>query len=213
MAGIDAINTYDPDEIRGAGSRNYLVIPCTIEEGQEISAGTVIGVVPSSGKYAAYDDDGAASATSPGAGGENTGDGNCSAVTVDDDKTLTEDWTLTCTSEAENSGEFSVIGSLSGNVGTASVGSEFSDSAGKITLTISDGNEDFDEGDTFTFSTTRAEPRTALGILSEKVDASEGDVISSMYVKGNFIESKLTGLDSNAKTDLLGRSAGEYFIM
>ncbi len=213
MAGIDAINTHDPDEIRGVGSRDYVLIPCTIEEGQVLSSGTVIGVVPTTGKYAAYDRDAIALATSPEAGEDNIGNGTCSAVVVDDLVTLTEDWTLTCTATATDGGEFSVAGSVSGNVGTAEVGSEYADALGRVTFTISDGSTDFELGDSFTFTTVRSEPRTALGILSEQVNASQGSVVSSMYVKGNFKESRLSGLDEDAMVDLLGRKVDGYFIM
>lgn len=54
---------------------------------------------------------------------------------------------------------------------------------------------------------------TAAGILTEDVDASSADTLSSMYVKGNFVESKLTGLDAQAKESLGGKSVGELFII
>jgi hypothetical protein len=171
---------------------------------------------PVTGKYIAYDKDAAASATSPTAGEENTGNGTCSIVDVQDDYTLTENWTLTCITEAENGGTFSVVGSVSGNVGNAAVSSEFkfpNTAAYKIKFTISAGDTDFTVGDTFTFSTANAGARTAKGILTEKADASAGDKISSFYARGNFIESKLTGLDPDAKTHLNGRSVGDCFLM
>ncbi len=49
---------------------------------------------------------------------------------------------------------FSVVGSVSGNVGTATVGTEFSDgTTGGIRFTISAGGTSFAFGDTFTFTT------------------------------------------------------------
>ena len=47
----------------------------------------------------------------------------------------------------------------------------------------------------------------AAGILLEDGDgaAAGADVVSSMYVRGNFQTSKLSGLDSGAKTDLGAR--------
>lgn len=45
----------------------------------------------------------------------------------------------------------------------------------------------------------------AVGILPESVNLRDGDVITSLYLHGSFIESRLSGLDSGAKTDLLGR--------
>ena len=42
----------------------------------------------------------------------------------------------------------------------------------------------------------------AAGILTDKVDASASGAQATMYTHGEFYESKLTGLDTNAKTDL-----------
>jgi len=44
----------------------------------------------------------------------------------------------------------------------------------------------------------------AKGILCDKSDASSSGVQANMYTHGMFYESKLSGLDSNAKTDLKG---------
>lgn len=50
----------------------------------------------------------------------------------------------------------------------------------------------------------------ASGILAEAVDTTSAGTNrateAAMYVGGNFVESRLTGLDSNAITDLNGRS-------
>ena len=46
----------------------------------------------------------------------------------------------------------------------------------------------------------------ALGILTEKVDATSRDVETSAYVMGVFVEANLTGLDSAAKTDFGSKS-------
>lgn len=50
----------------------------------------------------------------------------------------------------------------------------------------------------------------ADGILKDVVNASSTgtnqDTESAMYVEGAFLEDQLTGLDSNAKTDLNGRT-------
>jgi len=216
MAGMSTINTYDPDEIRGVGTEDFISLPCTIEEGQDLDIGQVIGKRPTSEKYIAYNKDAAASATSPQADAGNTGNGTCSTVEVQDNYTRTENWTLTCTETAENGGTFSVVGSVSGNVGNALVGSEFkypNNSAYMVKFTISDGSSDFAEGDKFTFSTIAAGARIAEGILMENIDASSADVLSGMYVKGNFVESKLIDLDSQAKEDLNGKSVGDYFII
>jgi len=54
----------------------------------------------------------------------------------------------------------------------------------------------------------------AAGILLEDVDAVSAGaaVVSSMYVKGAFVESKLTGLDDAAKADLGARSVPGHVL-
>jgi len=47
---------------------------------------------------------------------------------------------------------------------------------------------------------------TAVGIAVEAVDATDNDKPCAVYVTGIFVESLLTGLDANAKTDLGGRT-------
>ena len=215
--GVSTLATYEPTEIRGPGNASqFLTLPCTVEEGQDLEAGQVIGVRPTSELYIAYDKDAAASATSPEPGDGNVGAGSCSAIAVQDDYTLTENWTLTCTAESSNAGTFSVVGSVSGNVGNATVGVEFKSpntTAYAIKFTISDSGEDFDIGDTFTFSTTAAGAQVAKGILTENVDATDGDQVSSMYVRGNFTTVELTDLDTDAMVNLNGKTANEYFLM
>ncbi len=46
----------------------------------------------------------------------------------------------------------------------------------------------------------------AVGILLDEIDISEGDALANVALGGEFIESELTGLDANAKTDLGGVS-------
>lgn len=217
MPGLKTVETYSPVEIRGPGHiSNFLITNCTVEQGQDLDAGQVVGMRPTSRKYIAYNKDANASATSPVPGDDNTGEGSCGAVEVQDDYTLTENWTLTCTAEAENGGTFSVVGSVSGNVGNATVGSEFkypNTSAYMVKFTIADSGEDFDEGDVFTFSTTAAGATVATGILKENVDATEEDKISGKYVKGIFKTALLTGLDVDAKTHMGAKEDGDYLII
>ena len=212
--GMEIINSWNPEEIRAYLTENFITIPCTIEMGQNLKVGQILGERPTTEQYVAYDKDAESSATSPVKTG--TGNGTMSEVGVQDKSTLTETWTITCTEEVENGGNFSVVGSVSGNVGNASVGSEFkypNTDDYMIKFTITDGAVDFAVGDKFTFNTTAAGGRTAKGILTENVDASSGAEVSAMYVEGNFVESKLTGLDAQAKESLNGRSiAGTFFI-
>jgi len=96
MAGIQTLHTYEPDEIRGLLTNDYITLGITIEKGQNLDAGQVLGKRPTTGKYIAYNKDASASATSPKQKvGGNIGDGTCSEVDVQDNYTLTEDFTLT----------------------------------------------------------------------------------------------------------------------
>lgn len=49
----------------------------------------------------------------------------------------------------------------------------------------------------------------AKAILADDVDASDSDQLVAVYIRGVFIESKLTDFDANALTDLNGRLVGK----
>lgn len=66
--------------------------------------------------------------------------------------TLTETWTVTCTSAAPGGGMFSVTGSVSGSQATAAVGVNYDNGSVKFNLVA--GAVDFQVGDQFTFQTT-----------------------------------------------------------
>jgi hypothetical protein len=89
---------------------------------------------------------------------ENTGNGTASDVVTKPFKTITENWTLECTTPGEDGvAEFSVVGSVSGNVGTAISSAVFStgDGAGGVKFTIQAGSIPWSAGDTFTFNTKK----------------------------------------------------------
>lgn len=46
--------------------------------------------------------------------------------------------------------------------------------------------------------------QVAVGVLAENVDATSADVGTFMYVHGVMVASRLTGLDSNAQSQLKG---------
>ena len=62
--------------------------------------------------------------------------------------TVTETWTITCTSAAANSGTFSVVGSVTGATASATVGTAYDN--GKVKFLIQDGTTDFIVGDFWT---------------------------------------------------------------
>ena len=72
---------------------------------------------------------------------------------------VTETWTLTCTAAAVDGGTFSVVGSVSGAMAAATVGTPYS--AALIKFTINDGTVDFTVGKTFTIPVTRSAATTA----------------------------------------------------
>lgn len=102
-----------------------------------------------------------AAAAAAVAGGGNVGDGTVSSIGVNDTFTKTETWTLTCIGTAVNGGIFSVVGSVTGARGVATVGSAYTSNIitpanSEISFTINDGATDFSLGDVFTIATTAA---------------------------------------------------------
>jgi hypothetical protein len=92
----------------------------------------------------------------PTPNGGNVGNGTCSAVAVKPLKTKNENWTLTCTTPGgDGTAIFSVVGSVSGTLSTATSGTEYETGtgAGGIKFTISAGSTPWSAGDKFTFST------------------------------------------------------------
>lgn len=90
--------------------------------------------------------------------GSNNGNGYVTKVDTRPFKTVNELWTLTCTTGGgDGTAEFSVVGATSGNVGTATSGTQFTTgtSAGGVRFTIYAGSTDWTIGDSFTFTTAQ----------------------------------------------------------
>ena len=101
----------------------------------------------------------------PVMGGSNVGNGIISSVATKPFKTKNENWTLTCTlGGADGAATFSVVGSTSGNIGTATSGTEFSSGsgAGGIKFTINGGTINWALDDVATFTTKQYPEWTAL---------------------------------------------------
>ena len=102
-----------------------------------------------------------ASATVPVAAAQNTGNGTISAIAVDDEYPLTEDWIIRCISETEPT--FEVVGSFTGELypyditdGVYPVQADserIPEEQRRISFTITAGNVAFAEEDEFTFKT------------------------------------------------------------
>lgn len=86
----------------------------------------------------------------------NVGNGIISAIATRPFKTVSEDWTITCTTPGDDAvAEFTVVGSVTGALGTVLSGNEFSTGTGPggIKFTITAGSTNWEIGDEFTFST------------------------------------------------------------
>lgn len=142
----------------------------TIESGQDLEAGHVLGEV-------------VGGSTSTSAAGGNAGDGTIGSVSTQAG-VKEGDYIVTFIEPATDAGEFQVEDPDGENVGTGTVGSQFS--GGGIQFTISDGASDFAAGDQFTISVSGSgefkeyDPSnidgsgTARAVLYEPVDATAG---------------------------------------
>ena len=104
-----------------------------------------------------------ASADTPTPSSQNTGDGTITAITVDDNETITESWIVRCISDTEPT--FEVIGSKTGvlynyditeGVYPNQADSEKYEDQRKISFTITAGDTVFAEEDEFVFKTYAA---------------------------------------------------------
>lgn len=93
--------------------------------------------------------------------------------------TVTETWTLTCTTAAANGGTFSVVGSVSGAQADATVGNAYDN--GFIQFTLADGAADFVVSDAFTIPVTQGD----LSAINQAwVDLGTSGGESWRYLKG-----------------------------
>ena len=205
MAGIETIETYTAKEILSHASERKEMRPCTIESGVgDLAKGTVIGIIPTTEKFSDYDKSEVASAGAITADGGNTGNATFTAAFVQDNYTVTETVTITFTSATA----FTVVGSVTGAMGTGDLAAEFKypDSAlYKVKFTGTAGITPMDIGDFFTVALVRAEAPVACGILGKDADAASADVQSMQYVVGNFAVSQLVGLDDEAVIMMSGK--------
>lgn len=145
----DSQLTYGPDKKMEIKTNFHVYPDFTKPNGEffgyfgDINAGTLVNAV-------------AAPAV---AGGGNVGNGLVSALFVSNAFTKTETWTLSCIHAAVNGGIFSVVGSVTGARGNATVGSSYVSNTivpgnSELGFLISDGSTDFAVGDSFTIATT-----------------------------------------------------------
>jgi len=176
----------------------------TVISGQEVVRGEVMQVT---GQFTA----GSAVA------GSNTGDGTVSGETANDNAQVGT-YTFLCTAEAGNAGTFSVQAPNGVFLPDLTVAVAYSN---QIDLTIADGAEDFDTGDTFTVLVkaglgkqtsfvTGGEPST---VMYDAVDASGGDVVGWAYRDADILATEVdfgTGTDAEVRDAL---DAKNIFLM
>lgn len=87
--------------------------------------------------------------------GSNTGNGYITEVQTKPFGTVTENWTITCTlGGGSGVATFSVVGSVSGTIGTATSNTEYT-AGSMVKFTIYAGGTNWVIGDTYTFSTRK----------------------------------------------------------
>lgn len=99
--------------------------------------------------------------------GGNTGDGTVTGIVVSTNEAVVGEYTLTCTGEEAHGGTFELRNPSGTLIGTLAMDAGSGDSTvftvGGLQITITDGSEDFDEGDEFALEvTTTGDSRTDL---------------------------------------------------
>lgn len=110
--------------------------------------------------------------------GGNTGDGTVTAIVVSTVEAVVGEYTLSCTAEAANGGTFELRDPDGTLVDTlvmdAGAGASTVFVAAGLQITITDGDEDFDEGDTFTLEVTTSGTSRSDVLVPFDPDGSNG---------------------------------------
>jgi hypothetical protein len=184
----------------------------TLKSGQGILArGTVLGITTMSLQLGAV-------TPAP----ENTGNGTVTSTSLGTGARLGT-YTLTCITEASGGGTFSVVGP-GGSLPNATVGTPYT---GQVNFTINDGSEDWDTGDVITIvvqnnasggkalkvdSSKSDGSEDADCVLTDTIDTTDGDVVTTAYKTGSFNRKALVfgGTDSPETHELHLRELGIY---
>ena len=208
---MQTLKTYAPSEIHGPGHEKRVIqTGAVLELGQNLLKGTMVGYRPTSKQLIAYVAAAAAATTVPVVHPTISTSGNAtsSTVTVTDAHTLTE--VVTCTFTTATA--FTVVGSISGALGTGGTGTEFKNGTtnanSAVRFTVTAGNAPMSAGDTITFSTTAAGARTAEGVLAQTVDATNAAAQVTIEIAGVWIYASLVGFDSAAGLAMYARLFG-----
>jgi hypothetical protein len=186
------IETYTPPKLI-AGSKKLVSNSVILLSGNNLQAGALlgkitVGAIPSTGT------------ATPG----NTGNGTLINVTGGP-KTVAETITVTCVRAVTNAGDFIVTGSVTGFIGYARVGVNFS--SPYVNFNLTDGTTDFAVGDSFTITIPQGSGKYTLStasatdgsnrmenaaILAHNADASTGDKTVTVYLEGEFNSNAMT---------------------
>jgi hypothetical protein len=159
----------------------------------------------------------------PALGASNVGNGTITAIATRPFTTVTENWTLTCTTPGgSGTAKFSVVGSVSGNVGTATDGTQFLNATtGGVRFTIQAGTVNWALTDVITFSTSQMMQWTASNPVKIMWSILTGynwdtDVQDAWYSRSAQLDH--TQSSSNADLDYAGWSnavdlADAYFTL
>lgn len=173
------------DGIRWEESNDYSREKVTVQSGESLALLEVIGKV-------------LVDVPTTGTAGTNTGNGTCGSV-AGGAKTIPETFTLKCVAAATNGGRFEVVGSKTGSLGDAVVGTAFASDF--INFTIADGATDFAVGDSFTIEVAEGSGEVvaldpdavdgsnrAAGIMAAAADASAAAVKGAAIVRDAMID-------------------------
>lgn len=144
--------------------------------------------------------------TSPEADVDNIGNGTLSDMSVTDDS-VTEFWTLTCTTANPGAGIFSLVGTVSGAQPDVDI------SAGAYTcpyleLTLNPGAIDFEVGDTFTFNTVRDDGSSVTDIVVDM--DNELLYAATIYYEGSDVYHEVGNLKVVDIDPLTGLPVGDW---
>lgn len=171
----------------------------TIAEGESLVAGELVGT-PRTGD-----------AGTPVAG-TNTGNGTITGTITKGKDVEAGTYKLTCITIATNGGMFAVVAPSGAVAGYAKVGTAFT-STHLSGFTIGDGSTDFALGDTYTIAVAAGDGKGVAynpaasshnfeGVLATDIDATDGDVIGTVYRSGNFVKQGLTGYSNSLEQTL-----------
>lgn len=179
-------DTYTPTDLI-LGDTDVVTRPCTVDDGQDLAANTVVGRVTKGAAVAAKQ--------------SGTGDGALSAVTLGQDA-IVGVYVLTGKTEAADAGTFEVKDPNGVTLADLTVGVAYV--SDHINLTVSDGAADWDIGDVIHVTVSAGDgnvvacslaatdgSQVPVGILVNPVDASGGDAAGTIYVSGEFNEDAL----------------------